>query len=263
MIDPEMAQQVPRAAAGRRIPCDAAAARQALCERSPEAGGRRAGGAAMGSATIGTIRAHPRALPARPAPAKHPKPTIVCRDDVPDQVRDDDGVDEIEARNDPSSSFVAPVVRQARDERPDGPAGAREQSSAAREDACAPGSRVRGNDAAEKRAERHNEWNRQKRTGFLVELAACRNVSQAARAGRLGREPQIRPVAARECEALLERIETDSHDWCEGETLLCAPSWFQALDAADPGAARGAGGGGGDATQGEGEGGGAEGGAEA
>jgi hypothetical protein len=46
MIDPRMAERLPRAAA----------ARQALREQPAEVEGRRADGAAMASATIGTIR---------------------------------------------------------------------------------------------------------------------------------------------------------------------------------------------------------------
>jgi hypothetical protein len=125
------------------------------------------------------------AAPVTRAPARESSGT-------PDQVRGD----EIEVRDEASSAFVTPVARQARDERPKGPAGAQEQLSAAREDSCALGSRLRGNDEnreptqlpAPVRPERHNQWTPERMSGFLRELAACQNVSQAARSVGMSRQ---------------------------------------------------------------------------
>jgi hypothetical protein len=125
------------------------------------------------------------AAPVSPGPAHEISGT-------PDQVRGDEEVGAGEA----SSSFVTPAPRQARDKRPKGPAGPQEQLGAAREDSCALGSRLRGNDEKSEptalptpaHPERHNQWTPERMSGFLRELAACQNVSQAARSVGMSRQ---------------------------------------------------------------------------
>ena len=105
-----------------------------------------------------------------------------------DQVRGDD-----EGEGVAPPPVVTPAPRQARDERPCGPAGAQDDDAVP----DAPGPRLREDDdetddagepAAPARAPRHNEWSRQKMVGFLRELAACHNVSQAAKSVGMGRQ---------------------------------------------------------------------------
>jgi hypothetical protein len=114
------------------------------------------------------------AAPVTRAPARESSGT-------PDHVRGD----EIEARDGAPSAFVTPAE-----------AGAQEQLSAAREDSCALGSRLRGNDENREptqlptpaNPERHNQWTPERMSGFLRELAACQNVSQAARSVGMSRQ---------------------------------------------------------------------------
>jgi hypothetical protein len=312
-------------AASRKAPWDAAAARAALrelgldprvpppefaVEASADNGAPEPDSLPESGVSPGEPETDPSTTSWSPSPSSLGEDCAGGESGLPDQVRDDETQDT--HRDGAAPDFPAPlgeVEDGAERQRVEG-WGLSGAEGAGDGHHPNPSSKEEGplcrEPATSSRKTRHHEWTRARMVGFLRELAACQNVSQAARSvgmgrqsayklrdrmggtpfalawevalesgvqqlahalldralngeevphyyqgeevgrhrkfdnrlamwlvqnhSKLGRQPAARSLAAStgEWEALLERIETDSFDWYEGETLNCAPGHLQA-----------------------------------